>query len=142
MTRAVDSLNRAAVAASQAGQLYDLARAEQLEARIDLLGLAATPERYAMLQRAIDVRFHNATIGERAMLDGRLRRARSSPRRSSPPTPVPRPRRSWPSARNSGRSIVQLANDRGMAAFALEVFMGLILFDYTDDPAKKPVCGT
>jgi hypothetical protein len=35
------------------------------------------------------------------------------------------------------RSIVEVANDRGMSILALKVFMGLILFDYTDDPEKE-----
>ena len=37
----------------------------------------------------------------------------------------------------TGRSVVDLANSRGMYAQALEVFLGLIYLDYTDDPDKE-----
>ena len=40
-------------------------------------------------------------------------------------------------AHDTGRSIVDVANERGMHAEALEIFMGLIYLDYTDDPAKE-----
>ena len=33
--------------------------------------------------------------------------------------------------------IVDLANEHGMHAWPLEIFMGLVYLDYTDDPAKE-----
>ena len=42
-----------------------------------------------------------------------------------------------PYARNEHRSIIAEANVRGAQAFALKVFMGLVLFDYTDDPDQE-----
>jgi hypothetical protein len=135
--KAVDAINRAAVAASRAAQLYDMARAEGLEARIDLLGLAASPERYATLQHALDVRFHNASIGYAAMLQNDL-----SPGQIVAATIVAADTQSTPEAviadaTGGRRSIIEVANDRGMSILALKVFMGLILFDYTDDPEKE-----
>jgi predicted Zn-dependent protease len=134
---AVDSLNRAAVDASQAAQLYDMARAEQLQVRIDLLGLDSTPERYATLQHALDVRFHNATIDYQTMLQQDLTPGEvvaasvvGADTGTTPQTVVA-------DARGSGRSIVEVANDRGMPALVLKVFVGLILFDYTDDPIAE-----
>ena len=137
MTRAVDSINRAAVDAAQSAQLYDMARAEQIEARIDLLGLASTQERYATLQHAIAVRFHNASIGYGTMLQDDL-----SPGQVVAASIVAADTKTTPQAvvaeaAAGHRSIVELANERGMSALALEVFMGLILLDYTDDPEKE-----
>jgi len=37
----------------------------------------------------------------------------------------------------SHRSIVDVANARGMNAEALEIMLGLIYLDYTDDPDKE-----
>jgi predicted Zn-dependent protease len=137
MTQSVDAINRAAVVASQAAQLYNMARAEQLEARIDLLGLAATPERYATLTHALDVRFHNASIDYATMLQDDL-----SPGQIVAATIVAADTKTTPEAvvaeaAAGHRSIIELANERGMSTFALKVFMGLILLDYTDDPEKE-----
>jgi hypothetical protein len=35
------------------------------------------------------------------------------------------------------RSIVDVANARGMSAEALEIMLGLVYLDYTDDPDKE-----
>ena len=40
-------------------------------------------------------------------------------------------------AKATNRPLVDLANERGMSAFSLEVFMGLVYLDYTDDPDKE-----
>jgi hypothetical protein len=40
-------------------------------------------------------------------------------------------------AKATHKSIVDLANDRGMFAQSLEIFLGLIYLDYADDPAKE-----
>jgi hypothetical protein len=37
----------------------------------------------------------------------------------------------------TSRQLVDIANDRGMHAEALEIFLGLIYLDYTDDPLKE-----
>ena len=62
MTKAVDSLNKAAVGATQASQLFNMARCRQLETRIDMLGLQESPDRYATFQHALDVRFHTKGV--------------------------------------------------------------------------------
>jgi predicted Zn-dependent protease len=137
MRKALDGINRAAVAASQAAQLYDLARAEQIEARIDQLGLAATPLRYASLQRALDARFHNATIGYQALLDGGLTPGEAVAASVAAADSGTTPQALVDAARNEHRSVIAEANVRGVAAFALKVFMGLVLFDYVDDPDQE-----
>ena len=40
-------------------------------------------------------------------------------------------------AKAGGKSIVDLANARGMYSQALEIFLGLVYLDYTDDPDKE-----
>jgi predicted Zn-dependent protease len=137
MNKAVDSLNRAAVAASQSAQLFDMVRARQLIARVDLLGLASGPDRYATLQHAIDVRFHNATIDYATMLHDDL-----SPGQVLAASIVAADTNATPEvvvaeAQATHRPIVDLANDRNMSAFSLEVFLGLVYLDYTDDPDKE-----
>jgi len=37
----------------------------------------------------------------------------------------------------TGKTIVDLANARGMYAQSLEIFLGLLYLSYTDDPAKE-----
>ena len=137
MKRAVDSLNRAAVAASQGAQLYDMARSEQVEAAIDTLGLAQTPERYATLQRALDARFHNGTIDYASMLGENL-----SPGEVVAASIIAADTKSTPQAvvdeaMSTHRSIIDVANARGMPALSLKIFMNLIMYDYTDDPDKE-----
>jgi hypothetical protein len=40
-------------------------------------------------------------------------------------------------AERTHRSIVDVANARGMESLSLEIFMGLVYLDYTDDPLKE-----
>ena len=40
-------------------------------------------------------------------------------------------------AKASGKSIVDLANARGMYAQSLEIFLGLVYLSYMDDPEKE-----
>ena len=39
-------------------------------------------------------------------------------------------------AKATGKSVVDLANARGMYAQSLEIFLGLVYLDYTDDPGQ------
>jgi hypothetical protein len=137
MTKAVDSINRAALDAAQAQQLYDMARANQAEASLNLQGLAMTPERYATLQHALDVRFHNATIDYTTMLKSDL-----SPGEIAAASIVAADTKSTPQAivdeaQTTHRSVIEVANQHGMQALALAIFMNLILLDYVDDPEKE-----
>jgi hypothetical protein len=45
-------------------------------------------------------------------------------------------------AKATARRIIDLANARGMYAQALEVFLGLLYLDYTDDPDKERAART
>ena len=117
-------VNRAAVAASQAAQLYDLARAPATEGahrparpRLDAGALchAASGDRR---------RFHNATIGLARCSTGPLAGRSRRRRRSLRPIPARRPKPSWPRRGAPGTRSSNWANDRGMPAFALRSSCG------------------
>ncbi|MFN2460941.1 MAG: M48 family metalloprotease [Candidatus Velthaea sp.] len=137
MAAAAESLNKAAVAASQASQLLMMARSRQLETRIDMLGLASSPDRYATLQHALEVRFHNAPMSYDAML-----RADLSPGQVAASSVVAADTNVSPAviqqeAKATHRAFVDVANGRGMHAEALEIMLGLVWLDYSDDPDKE-----
>jgi predicted Zn-dependent protease len=137
ITKAVDSLNRAAVGATQASQLYNMARSRQLETRIDMLGLQESPDRYATFQHALDTRFHTKGVDYEE-----LARQDLTPGQVAAAVIVGADTNAAPQAvlaesKATGRSVVDLANARGMYAQALEIFLGLIYLDYADDPDKE-----
>ena len=137
MTIAVDALNRAAVGAAQASQLYDMARSRQLQTRIDLLGVGESPDRFATFGRALDLRFHPGPIDYAALRSqgwspGEIAAAVIAGADTNAAAPA-----LLAQARASGTSLVDLANGRGMSALSLEIFLGLIYLDYTDDPARE-----
>ncbi len=141
MQKADDSLARAAVSASQADQLYNMARARQLEARITLLGVGTSRERYATLQKALAVRFASDGIGSGVSYNEMLRDD-LTPGQAAAATIVAADTKTTPDeivkdALASNRSIVEIANDRKMNAEALEIFLGLVYLDYTDNPVKE-----
>jgi Peptidase family M48 len=137
MTKAVDSLNKAAVGATQASQLFNMARARQLETRIDMLGLQESPDRYATFQHALDVRFHTkgvdyADLARQDLSPGEVAAAVIVGADTNAAAPA-----ILAEAKSTGKSVVDLANARGMYAQSLEIFLGLLYLDYTDDPDKE-----
>jgi predicted Zn-dependent protease len=137
MQKATASLGAAAISASQANQLYDLARARQLSARITLLGVGTSPQRFDTLQKALNLRFNNEDIDYIGMLHDNI-----TPGELAAATIVAADYRTTPQAiireaHETHRSVIDVANARGMHALALEIFMGLVYLDYTDDPAKE-----
>jgi predicted Zn-dependent protease len=137
MTKSVDSLNKAAVAASQANQLFNMARSRQMEVRIDMLGLASGRDRYQTLTRALSVRFHNEQPDYDTLLHQDL-----SPAEVAAAAIIAADTNTTPAvviaeAQSTHRSLVDIANARGMQALALEIFLGLVYLDYTDDPDKE-----
>jgi hypothetical protein len=137
MTKAVDSLNRAAVGATQASQLFNMARARQLQSRIDMLGLAESPDRYATFQHALDVRFHTKgpDYDQLARLDLTPGEVAAAVIVGADTNAAPQA--VLAEAKAGDQTIVDLANARGMYAQSLEIFLGLIYLDYTDDPDKE-----
>jgi predicted Zn-dependent protease len=137
MAKAVDSLNRAAVGATQASQLYNMARARQLETRIDMLGLQESPDRYATFTHALDVRFHTPAIDYSQLAAQDLTPGQVAAAVIVGADTNAAPQAVLAEAKASGKSIIDLANSRGMYAQSLEIFLGLVYLDYTDDPDKE-----
>ncbi|MEA2787239.1 MAG: hypothetical protein QOF71_3343, partial [Candidatus Eremiobacteraeota bacterium] len=137
MTKAVDSLNKAAVGATQASQLFNMARSRQLITRIDMLGLQESPDRYATFQKALDVRFHTKGVDYDQLLRQDLTPGDVAAAAIVGADTNAAPQGVLAEAKASGKSIVDLANSRGMYSQSLEIFLGLIYLDYTDDPDKE-----
>jgi predicted Zn-dependent protease len=137
MQKAVDGLSHAAIAGSQAEQLYNMARSRQLQTRITLLGVGYPEDRYATLQNALQLRVKNEGLDFATMQRDDL-----SPGEIAAASIVAADTNSTPEAivaesKTSDRRIVDVANARGMRSEALEIFLGLVYLDYTDDPVKE-----
>jgi predicted Zn-dependent protease len=137
MHKNVDEFNAAATAASQGSQLFNLARAQQLSTRVTLLGLGTSPQLYSTLQYALQQRFGSSGISYRTMLHDDL-----TPGEVAAATIVAADIKSTPEsviaeAKSSNQTVIEVANAHKMHAWPLEIFMGLVYLDYTDDPAKE-----
>ncbi|HTX02827.1 MAG TPA: M48 family metalloprotease [Candidatus Acidoferrales bacterium] len=137
MNDAVNAMSNAAVAASQSEQLIDMARAQQLQTRITLLGLGFPSERYETLRRALAVRFPGEELSYDELVQYDL-----TPGESVAATIVAAGTDSTPQtivkeAKAENRSIIEVANARGMRAKSLEIFLGLTYMDYKDDPVAE-----
>jgi len=135
--KASEGLSKAAVAGSQAEQLYNLARARQLQTRITMLGLGYPEDRYASLQTALDARVKNTGLDFDTMQRDDL-----TPGEVAAAAIVAADTNTTPSAvveeaKTTNRRIIDVANARGMKSEALEIFLGLVYLDYTDDPLKE-----
>ncbi|TAM61150.1 hypothetical protein EPN52_03265 [bacterium] len=137
MEKANASVSKASIAASQSWQLFNMAKSRSLEAQITLLGLGYPSARYDTLTYALKTRFHLDPPNYQQMeqLD-------VSPGQVAAATIVAADTQSTPAAiltsmRSSHEPLVDLANSRRMNAQSLEIFLGLIYLDYTDDPAKE-----
>jgi hypothetical protein len=102
-----------------------------------MLCLAESPDRYATLQQALNLRFHTKGLDY-----DQLARQNVSPGEVASAVIVGADTNAAPQAilgeaKAKNESVVDLANERGMYAQALEIFLGLIYLDYTDDPAKE-----
>jgi beta-barrel assembly-enhancing protease len=137
MTKCVDEFNSAATAASQGSQLFNLARSRQLSTRITLLGLGTSPELYSTLQYALQQRFGMSGVDYRTMLRDGL-----TPGDVTAATILAADIKSTPEsviaeAKSSKQTLIDVANAHKMHAWPLEIFMGLVYLDYTDDPVKE-----
>jgi hypothetical protein len=114
-----------------------MARSRQLIARIDGLGLASSPDRYATLQKALDGRFSNEAPGYDELLHQNL-----TPGQVAAASVVSADTNVSPAvieqeAADTHRSVVDIANERGMPGETLEIMLGLVYMDYADDPDKE-----
>ncbi len=134
---AVLGLNSAATEASQAAQLYNMARTRQISAHITLLGLGSSPGRYQTLQYALQQRFGMDGIPYDQMIhknitpgDVVVATILAADIKSTPDEIVDQ-------MVSERKSPVDLADEHGMHAWPLEIFTGLVYLDYTDDPSKE-----
>jgi beta-barrel assembly-enhancing protease len=137
MKKCVDDFNDAATAASEGSQLFNLARSRQLSTRITLLGLGTSPQLYSTLQYALQQRFGSSGVDYRTMLRDGL-----TPGDVTAATIIAADIKSTPEsviaeAKASNESIIDVGNAHKMHAWPLEIFMGLVYLDYTDDPVKE-----
>lgn len=137
MQKAMDGLNSAATEASQAAQLYNMARTRQISAHITLLGLGSSPGRYQTLQYALQQRFGLDGIPYDEMIHKNL-----TPGDVVVATILAADIKTTPDEIvdqmvSEKKSPVDLADEHGMHAWPLEIFTGLVYLDYTDDPAKE-----
>jgi len=137
MQKAADGLNRAAIAGSQAEQLFNLARSRQLQTRITMLGVGYPQDRYATLQVALQQRVQNDGLSFEAMGHDDL-----TPGEVAAASIVAADTNTTADAVvqeavTSHRRIIDVANARGMSSTSLEIFLGLVYLDYTDDPQKE-----
>jgi Zn-dependent protease with chaperone function len=137
MKKTVEELNSAATAASQGAQLFNLARSRQISVRITLLGVGTSPQMYSTLQYALQQRFGSPGVSYRTMLHDDL-----TPGDVVAATILAADIKSTPEsiiaeAKSTNQTIVDVANSHKMHAWPLEIFLGLVYLDYTDDPAKE-----
>jgi hypothetical protein len=137
MTKSVDELSAAATAASQGAQLFDLARARQLSTRITLLGVGTSPELYSTLQYALQQRFGSPGVDYRTMLHDDLTPGDVVAATITAADVKSTPESIIAEAKSGNETIVDVANAHKMHAWPLEIFMGLVYLDYTDDPSKE-----
>lgn len=145
MSRVMDEFNEAATSASQADQLYNMSRARQLSVRITLLGVGNTSQRYATLQYALQQRFGLDGIPFRAMLHagvtpGEVAAATILSADCDDGLTCPddhTPQAILDESVRTKTPVIDLANAYGMHAWPMEIFMGLMYLDYTDDPTKE-----
>jgi hypothetical protein len=114
-----------------------MARSRQLSTRITMLGLGTSPELYSTLRYALQQRFGMDGIDYRTMLRDGL-----SPGSVTAATIIAADIKSTPEAviaeaKSSGTTVIDVANAHKMHAWPLEIFMGLVYLDYTDDPSKE-----
>ncbi len=137
MQKANDGLSKAAIAGSQSEQLYNLARARQLQTRLTMTGVGYPQDRYATLQYALQERVKNtgldfATMQRDDLTPGEVAAAAivAADTNTTPESIISE-------AKASNRTVIDVANARGMKSEALEMFLGLVYLDYTDDPDKE-----
>ncbi len=137
MQKAADGLNKAAIAGSQAEQLFNLARSRQLQTRITMLGVGYPEDRYATLQSALQVRVQNNGVDFDTMQHDDLTPGEVAAASIVAADTNTTPEAVIEEATTTHRRIVDVANARGMSSTSLEIFLGLVYLDYTDDPTKE-----
>jgi beta-barrel assembly-enhancing protease len=137
MEKCMTGLDNAATQASQAQQLYNMARTRQISARITLLGVGSSPERYDTLLYALKQRFDIDSIPYEEMVHSGITAGDVTVATVLAADIKTDPEEIVDQIRTEKKSPVDLADEHGMHAWPLEIFTGLVYLDYTDDPAKE-----
>jgi predicted Zn-dependent protease len=137
MKKSSEGLSKAAIAGSQAEQLYNLARSRQLQTRITMTGVGYPQDRYATLQYALQQRVKNSGVDFAAMQRDELTPGEVAAAAITAADTNTTPESIITEAQTSHRQVIDVANERGMKSEALEIFLGLVYLDYTDDPVKE-----
>ncbi|MFY9779628.1 MAG: M48 family metalloprotease [Candidatus Baltobacteraceae bacterium] len=137
MRRTMAGLSKAAIAGSQSEQLYDLARARQLQTRITMTGVGYPEDRYATLQAALQHFVKNDGLDFETMEHDDLTPGEVATAAIVAADTNATPQAVVAEAVATKRTLIDVANARGMHAAALEIFLGLVYLDYTDDPAQE-----
>lgn len=137
MNKATVGFNNAAVAASQADQLYNMARTRQLSARLTLLGLGTSPERYQTLVYALKTRFKVDPIDYETMLKANVTPGDVVVATILAADIKTTTQEILDEMSSTNKSPVDLADSHGMHAWPLEIMTGLVWLDYTDNPATE-----
>lgn len=131
------TLGKAAIAGSQAQQLFDMARARQLQTRITMLGLGYPEDRYATMQYALQHYVKNNGVDFTTMLRYNLTPGDVASASIIAADTNTTPLAVIQEAKAGNHSIIDMANERSMHARALEMFLGLVYLSYVDDPDKE-----
>jgi hypothetical protein len=102
-----------------------------------MLGLGYPQDRYATLQTALQDRVKNDGVSFDTMLHDDLTPGEVAAASIVAADTNTTPEAIIEEAVTTNRRIVDVANARGMSSTALEIFLGLVYLDYTDDPVKE-----
>jgi predicted Zn-dependent protease len=137
LEKASESLGKAAIAGSQAQQLFDMARARQIQTRITMLGLGYPEDRYSTMRYALQHYVKNDGVDFTTMLRYNLTPGDVASASIIAADTNTTPLAVIQEAKTNNKSIIDMANERSMHARALEMFLGLVYLSYVDDPAKE-----
>lgn len=141
MQAAIDAVNKAAAAATQAWSYYNMARARQVETRITLLGLSYPQVRYDSLRYAVDKRFSGSALDFDALAKDDLSPGEMAAAAVAGAAANATTEAIVAQAKAERTSVIDVAQERNVRTLGLELFLGLIYLDYADDPAREAIPG-
>jgi predicted Zn-dependent protease len=137
MQKTMAAASKAAIEGAQSEQLYNLARARQLQTRITLTGVGYPEDRYATLQAALQHLVKNDGLDFTTMERDDLTPGEVATAAIVAADTNTTPQAVAQEAVATKRTLIDVANARGMHAAALEIFLGIVYLDYTDDPVQE-----
>jgi predicted Zn-dependent protease len=141
IVRTQDAIAPALASAARAEQEYNRARSRQLALRLSLFNATAYPDRREALDAALNQRLTQASSPSEPTLQTLSAGEYSALRILSADAGVD-PSRMVLEAHTKGISVIDLPEFSHVDTEALEIFMGLIYLDYTDDAATREFVAT